>query len=279
VILASGEQTFDTYSLVADETALYWGSMAEGGSIRRIDKLGGEPLSLATGVTDPNTLVVDRDAVYFTADNGVGSVPIAGGPATLLAGLPPSGGLPWQLAQDDAALYWTLFFVDQVMTVPKQGGAATVVSTGLGGNGVGIAVDDGWVYWTSSGPDVIQRALKTGGDPIFLAADYAWSMALDDDRIYYGTGCVDCGQVRALDKHGGAPEALSEIDSPHGLALDETSVYWAWSGVNGGGIRKVSKSGGEIVELAVAPDAFMVAVDETCVYWLGWEGTIAKVHK
>lgn len=280
VLLAAEEDTWDTYGVVVDRTYVYWLSNADGGSVRRVDKLGGEPATLATGLGAIRNLVVDALSVYVTAESGVLAVPVDGGAPTLLAGNLPGGTFPWMLAQDEDAVYWTTFFSNSINRVPKQGGEPVVLATlSSDSNSTGIAVDGASVYWSSLIEETIQKVPKTGGPITHLADEHAWAMALDDDRIYFGDGCQGCGRIRSLRKDGGALDVLTDVESPLGVVIDEAFVYWAWYDGSGSGVRKVAKTGGEPADVAFQESTTMVAVDETCVYWLSFDGVVGKIHK
>ena len=81
---------------------------------------GGEVKVLATGQVDPFALVVDRSQVYWTVNNGGGSiarVPREGGAVTILArGL----NTPSILTVKDSAIYWSEALPGTISMMPKN---------------------------------------------------------------------------------------------------------------------------------------------------------------
>lgn len=284
VILAAGEDTFDTIALAVDRTSVYWASGLEGGRMRRINKHGGEAVTLATGLGRPFVMVLDepRATLYFTSEDGVQALPTGGGAATLLADIGDAGTC-YMLAQDADALYWTSYNTESLRSTPKDGGPVTILADTGGLSSGGLATGEDAVYW--SGQLQIFSTPKSGGAVTPLAGDRAYSMFLEDGRLYYGNGCSGgCGEIRALSAGGGVPESLTGIiDGPLSIALDGEYVYWAWFDDDStlfGGVRKVAKSGGEAwIDVASSNPSLILRVDETCAYWMTQEGEILRAHK
>lgn len=278
-MLASGEETYGLHSFGFDGDAVYWGSSAQGGSARKVDKDGGEPITLASGLGPIGPLVVDAQAVYLAAGDRLLAIPREGGEPALLATSPE--GPPWQMTHDEAALYWTSPPSGVISVLPKQAGAAVALYPHVLTPASGIAVDATHYYWSSK-DDGLRSELKSapmGAE--LLVTDNGWALAVDDERIYYTAADGSVGQLRSVPKTGGDPAALSDFEPMKGVALDEEFVYWAAQAGGGrpGGIRKVSKGGGDVVELATDPTAALLAVDKACVYWMNHEGLIQRAPR
>lgn len=284
VVLAAGEDTFDTIALALDRTSVYWASGLEGGRMRRINKHGGEAVTLATGLGRPFVMELDepRATLYFTAEDGVYALPTSGGEAALLADSGEAGTC-YVLTQDADALYWTSYNTESLRSMPKDGGPVTLLADTGGVTSGGIAVDEDTVYW--SGYLQLFSTPKAGGALTPLTDDHAYSMSHEAGRLFYSTGCAgNCGHIRALSAGGGVPESLTGIvDNPLNMALDGEYVYWAWQDNDStlyGGVRKVAKSGGQAwIDVAQSTPSIMLRVDETCAYWMTLEGEILRAHK
>jgi hypothetical protein len=91
--------------------ALYWANFAEGGSIFRVDLSGatpGAPVEIAKGLSYPNGIAIDTNAIYWT-NRGAGTVmslaksAAAGTAPTTLA---DGQNAPGTIVVDAASLYW-----------------------------------------------------------------------------------------------------------------------------------------------------------------------------
>lgn len=287
IVLASGEEFADPaldkegmLRIAVDDTAVYWGSTADLGGIRKVDKRSGAPVTLAAGVLNPWSLVVDHSHVYFSceADPVVKKVPTSGGDVVTLFG-PSPGTRPFRLAQDEERVYWTSLGSAGVTSVLKDGGALATMPPG-DDDGWAIAIDGDRIYWSGTGQ--IVSAPKSGGDAEVLAQFDATDIAVDEEYLYF----TDSDSIRRVPKAGGLPEGLSQNESPANVALDKDHVYWGSAGAGGSGaVRKIAKpangsgSVADVVDIWPDETPSVVAVDETCIYWLNLDGEVLKVHK
>jgi hypothetical protein len=143
-ILATGS------SFAIDATSVYY---TAGSTVAMMTKTGGSPTTLATGESNPSTIVVDAigihwSAVVFSSQTwSVRSLPFGGTPTTLATGSALGGGIR-SLASDGTSIYWTVDGTPgSVMRVPCTGGAAVALASGL--HPSHIVVDATSIYWSN----------------------------------------------------------------------------------------------------------------------------------
>ena len=104
LISDSNGLTGDANSIALDATYVYWTISA--GTVNRILKAGGSPEVLASGLSNPTSIMIDGDSVYWTnyVDPGtINMMPKSGGAVSVIA----AGQVnPTSLAADSAYLYW-----------------------------------------------------------------------------------------------------------------------------------------------------------------------------
>jgi hypothetical protein len=193
--MASG-QSFP-YGVAVDSAYLYWTNGDPTGSpgLFRMALDGGAPTRIAAYGGNAEQLVISPTRAYFsTIGSYVFSAPLDGdgGPATLF--FYDSNYYVQGIGIDSAHLYYTEESAyGPVGQLPFDGGAATILSTNNGTEGV---VSDGtYVYYTSA-----------NGDPT----------AYD-------------GAVLRVPAAGGTVDTIATGNWPDSIAIDATSVYWASS--------------------------------------------------
>lgn len=250
--------------LVLDSNTLYWtnsgsfdGSSASG-SVVAYDLDGGTVTILAPGQDAPGALTVDGTHVYYVAggspsgDGGISSV--------------------------------------NLLSIPRAGGAATVVARGLAAKGP-VAVAGGVLAFATSGTSTptptsaIYIVPVTGGPTTMLAtSDHrVSSIAIDGNNVYWldqSTTRVDSvgadGRVRAVPLAGGAATILADNQAaPNKLALLGSTVFWStggsWANVTpagNAGLWTLPTAGGTPVGLLTGRAAVATfAVDAAHVAW------------
>lgn len=181
-------------------STLYWANSNNGPAIRKASINGGGMATVVPSFANdvPECLTVDASYIYLTTMNSgqsptggkVYRVPLAGGaPQVIVSG----GYIPFQMASDLTAIYWTDLGANKIMKWMKSGGAPIVLATSPAPSG--IAVDGTFVYWTSRDGGVVGRVPKTGGTATTLASGQATpvAIAVDDTSIFWvneGNGAV-----------------------------------------------------------------------------------------
>jgi hypothetical protein len=247
------EQTLSSHIVATDATSLYFGSTY--GSVNNhptwqiyeMGKDGGAPSLVTSGTDTLAKVAVDAESVYLFVGHcdgahpctgDVSSFPKGGGPRTVLY----SGGGNLDFTVTDPHLVY-IVTVDgdesQVLSVPKTGGAATVIASapalGLLSIAAALIVDD----------------------------------APSDDRLYWFNGAG----ILATPKDGAGPTVtLSADPGVVRIVADAQNLYWAtyYRGADpsAGAVLTVPKSGGPTATL-VSPGAEVwdLALDERCLYW------------
>lgn len=181
---------------------IYWSLVS--GEILSIAKtgLGGVTTVLRSTGTGLRSLAVDANNLYWSTDHDVRSMPLGGGPVTILASATDSW--PHALEVDGAYLYW-LTRSGQVMRLAKPGGSGGPPSTSAcAGNpgqafpvqiskqgGYGDVVSDGtFVYWSDgqgSGQGSIYKVPVAGGTTTTLSSghDQPFLLKLYNGQLYW----------------------------------------------------------------------------------------------
>lgn len=170
-------------------------------------------------------------------------------------------------AVDDQFVYF-VESVTEINKIPKEGGAASTVSTLSGTSGLldvhlRVYVDGEKLYYSDN--QALYSLDKAGGTPSVLAMSASTNatgihpvFAFDDESIYFGdrastTAGAANGTVSKVSKSGGTPTVLATGQAgPSSVVLDDTSVYWINEGtitssltlLNNSGIASVAKAGG-----------------------------------
>ena len=269
---------------------------------------GPAPIILASGQNIPTAIATDGINVYWTDENGIGSV-------NQIAVSAPSGTLPTLLAStggfwiatDGKNVYWSDGSLKQI---PVGGGKIiTLVSGGVGA----IATDGKNVYWTNPINDdflnyttgtinQIAVSAPSGTLPIVLASrqNFPDGIATDGINVYWinkgtymagggatpNTGTVN--QIAVNAPSGTLPTILaSKQNSPQAVATDGINVYWSASQaafnsdggmIYQGTINQVTVGGGAAILLTFI-NGTAITTDGKNVYWTvsGSAGTVNQI--
>jgi hypothetical protein len=183
-ILGQGDMLATSTSVVLAES---WKGMA--GEIVQLPAAGGSPVTLAPTKGQVRSLVTDGTSLFFADDDGISSVPLAGGSAQNLSsrtGMLALVGSNLVLADSPAG---------SLLGIPRTGGAATVLAANQSEPEAPVDCD-GDVCWIDAfpcagvlpadtcnvgeGEGAIMR-MAMGGAPVTLARDPA---------LYSATGMV-----------------------------------------------------------------------------------------
>jgi hypothetical protein len=243
--------------------------------------------------TDPlgaSGLAVDGADVYWsTVDGKLMKSSLDGPGAPLAQGLVSPNGV--------GVFGDTVYFTEQtrVMSVPKAGGATSVVATGQSLPMVVVA-DEGGVWWLNYGQGILAGSLvhsRAGGMPetIMDQIDTPSDLAMDRTHLYLAaalakvSGQIVMGPLVRVPKPTGAPELLAQnLHQSAGVTVDAARLYWL-ERVNDvssfpGRLRALPTGGGAPLDLASTGDrlAIRVAVDEKDAYVTGLQGTGSASH-
>jgi hypothetical protein len=170
----------EPYALAITATDAYF-TTHTGNELIRVPLMGGPTSVVAPDQSDPHGVFVDQDNVYWSTNETVRSIPLAGG-----AVVPLASGLDavHHLAVDATHVYLSRAYLGEVMRVPIGGGELSVVSSGHD-QIEGIAAEAGSVYFADSGAD---RVLRVAGGKLasIASAQQGPSMiALDAANVYF----------------------------------------------------------------------------------------------
>jgi hypothetical protein len=244
ITTVASNQISPTY-IAADATDVYWadwGAGSMGGPVMQAS-LDGVVTTLASGQLYVQGIAVGPTGVYWTDENvynnpsfpgGVDTVPLGGGPVTMVAGLAPTfPEAPASIAIDSTSIYWVMEGA-AVWKAPLGGGALTMFSA----EGVSmLAVNSSGIYMYQAA-GIVMLPLD-GGQATTVAAGVTsvGALAVDETNVYWTSGT----SVLAIPLAGGAITTLATGQfSPGNLAVDATSVYWTTDNGTGGTVMQLT---------------------------------------
>jgi hypothetical protein len=187
-----------------------------------------------------------------------------------------SGTRYYGLTVDDTAVYYST--ATTVEALPKAGGPAIVLASGLSAPATWLVVDSTSLYWGSFGSlsGSVYSCALTGcaGAPTALTTitSPVVDMVLDSTTLYWATrydlqSCPKTG--------GGAPTSLATNVYPSYLVVDAQNVYWSG---NGNAISMCPLSGCTSTPALLVTNAGLgLFLDGTSLYWAGGPGVLGCV--
>lgn len=226
-------------AIALDASRVCWATHEGGASfeVACANKTGGAPTVLTSGALGYFGVATDGTNAYFTrADGVVGSVPLGGGPVTVLSS---AEAQPTMVQVDDADVFWIEAGTSSVVKVPKSGGARSVLVTpatitkGNAPREIMLHGEDLMVLGAKPGSRLgtIDKFTKTGtfvrnvdlwNGPTTIASD-------PNDALLFGTtdGTVENFGIVAACRTNGFPDIVTMGQrNVTGIAGDATRMYW-----------------------------------------------------
>lgn len=219
------------------------------GTITKLSKDGGSPLTIVTGEKEPTSIAVDATGVYWANWSSYDNGPVADGSIvhSALDGSnvePVAEGLvyPRGLALDQNDVYFVSASDETLYRLPKTGGTPVAIASGLYDPGPPVLDESGIYVRTrdrpddSSGSNTIVRVARDGGGAEVIASERLGigALGVHEGFVYYtrSGGFVSCdrpsGVVRRVATSGGAPKDVAvEQSDPGHVVVGVSGIYLA----------------------------------------------------
>ncbi len=225
-------------------------------------------------------LEITETHAYFATTVGISRVALATGAVEvvydgLLDGTPIGSNAPDFIAFDAGVIYFIVRELDQLYSVPADGGTAQLLNEGLSAQG--MAVHGGFVYVADFESKSVQRLPTMGGaperfGPVVGAFPDVKGLAVSDTAVYW----VDGGTLRSVAFD--SPDTLVELGSAEegNLHVDGDRIYWQDDSV---GFSALDGSGCTTVVHGEFPhNANEYGLTDDYVYVIG-DGVLVRVPK
>jgi hypothetical protein len=218
------------------------------GTIAKLSKEGGSPVTIVTGEKDPTSIAVDPTGVYWANWSSYDNGPVADGSIVRSA---LDGSNVERLAEellyarglalDADNVYFVSASEETLYRLPKIGGAPVAIATDLYDPGPPV-VDESGVYVRTRGrpedpnaPDTIVRADRDGGGAEVVVSERfgIGALGIHEGFVYYtrSGGFVSCdrpsGVVRRVATGGGpAHDIVVEQSDPSHLVAGPSGIFF-----------------------------------------------------
>jgi Stigma-specific protein, Stig1 len=278
----------DGIGITVDATNVYWtdrGTSNFTGFVRRVSKLGGSVITLASSLTVPVDIAVGNNQLFWNAGADPGGEAIltmsnTGGAVTTFE----ADNSVVDLVTDSRNVYW-VDGANGVKQAPFAGGTPTTLAATHGG-GSAIATDGVNVYWTDAPFDTPSTIFKLpiGGTTITALTAVPddispGGLATDGTNVYWiETSPAGTARIGSVPVAGG-PITTSNLSAPPliggaSIAVDSTSVYWYISGSIMRARLPVSNASAGTVMASTTVESIEIAQDATALYWTAATGVM-----
>src|SRR5579859_4028986 len=236
---------------------------------------------LASGLNNPNGLVLNGGYVYFTDNSSANGYvkrvpPTRGSPTTLVSGstLYDSGAYRGVnlLQVTPTALFghYGGYQTCNIFEAPKNGGAFVNIISGISGGAL-LAVVNTNVYYFAGFSTIYQTSTNGGSSVQLLSGVWPRSSAFDQSAIYF----VDYNtkDVKRFDLTSHLLSTLITGNSSEGSLFINTS--YVFFSINGS-VKRVPKAGGSVVTLVSSGIATGYTADDAEVFFVNGQ-TIGSV--
>ena len=263
VVMQSLARVIQENDVVVTSTAVLLHGIVGLGSndqVLRVPLDGGPTTTLATTNGQVKAFVANESAVYFGDQDGVKTVPVAGGNVQTLTDA-MSGSVSGLAIAGANLIVTTANFIANdgaVFSVPLGGGAPTELAAQQSSASFPMVCGSDVCWWTGApptpmgptGPGYIAR-LENGAVTTISAPVFPWSLAFDGWSFFETVGCDACSGTLVRIPASGAP--VTSMVTAGYAAVDEDCVYFSVAdgidlpssvdgGIPGAGIFSVAKS-------------------------------------
>ncbi len=241
-------------SLAIDSSYLYWGGYISN-IVGRVGLDGSNPITLAPSSEFPTSVAVDATSVYWRTN--LGSIlrknKDGSGLQTKLAAAAPTWDDGSMLIDADN-VYWNEYSHTTLRSIPKAGGTATTLLTGL--PGVAVVADTTGIYWAERGTLANNYSDGTIKKLVYLSA-----IVINSGDATTNKQAVTLA-LSALDANGVSQMKFSN----DGITFDQSVPYAtsaSWNLAAGDGVKTVFVMFKDVAGNWSAPYSSSITLDTT----------------